>query len=491
MTGRIGRLTSRAVALGVLALALAVGGATAGIEAAADLQQVTLDLQRGPRGFIITGDPRFLEPFTSAVAEYPEAIDRLVASANTAAASARARAIGAEIASLDREFSTPLVATARRSLRAARAVVARGEGRRWVDSIVRSLDRLKADEARVVQASRDDAEASADRAIALAIGGLGLSALLMAAFVAFLHSSVVRPAQELAATAGRLAAGDLSARSSDAGAEHELGQMSRAFNAMAESLEAAFTAARKAEAARDEFFALVSHELRTPLTSIVGHMELLVDDINGIAELTLDERARFLEVINHNSRRLLRLVGDLLFVARLEAGRLDLERTRVDLARPVRDSVEAAEPRAARARHSLISDIEEGVVVNGDEGRIGQALDNLISNAVKFTPDGGQVTVRLSSDANHGIIAVSDTGIGVPEAEHQQLFERFFRASTGARAEGVGLGLAITLAIVRGHEGRLEVESEAGRGSTFRIRLPLDTIRRRTATTGEPVSPGS
>lgn len=232
---------------------------------------------------------------------------------------------------------------------------------------------------------------------------------------------------------------------------------------------------REAEAARDEFFTLVAHELRTPLTSIVGYGQLLADDVEGISELTPEERARFLEIINRNSRRMLRLVGDLLFVARLEAGRVDLERVRFDPAHLVEDSVEVAEPRAAHARVSLEREVETGIEVEGDEERLGQAVDNLISNAIKFTPPGGDVTVRLRQSGPSAVIEVSDNGIGIPPEEQQQVFSRFFRSSAGAKVEGVGLGLAIARAIAEGLGGRIEVESAVGRGSTFRLRLPLAT----------------
>jgi signal transduction histidine kinase len=292
-------------------------------------------------------------------------------------------------------------------------------------------------------------------------------------FVLFIRRTIVDPTRRLANTAHLIADGDLSARTAGTEGEDEVAQMGRAFNSMAGSLESAFNAARQAEAARDEFFALVSHELRTPLTSIVGYVELMNEDLEGTAPLTPEERMRFLEIINRNSRRLLRLVGDLLFVARLEAGRLDLERVDLDLARPVRDSLDAAEPRAARARVTLRGEVAEGIRVLGDEGRIGQAVDNLISNAIKFTPQGGTVTVRSAASEGEAVIEVADTGVGVPTAEQDRLFERFFRASTGSKVEGVGLGLAITLAIVEGHGGSIDLESEPGHGSTFRLHLPL------------------
>lgn len=229
---------------------------------------------------------------------------------------------------------------------------------------------------------------------------------------------------------------------------------------------------RAAERARDEFFALASHEMRAPLTSIVGYAELLSEDLEGSSPLTDEERSRFLEIVNRSSRRLLRLVGDLLFVARVESGGLEMEDEAFDLARPVQESLEAARPRAAAASLTLAGTVEGPLRVRGDEGRIGQALDNLIANAIKFTPEGGSVTVRAAGSRHGAVVEVRDTGVGIPPEDRDRIYDRFFRGSRGDSVEGVGLGLVITRAIIEGHGGHVEVESEAGRGSTFRVVLP-------------------
>lgn len=443
------------------------------VRTAARVEQLAVDLETGERGFVITGDRDFLEPYSAARRAYDGAARRLVAATNTPESRSGARRVAVVLDSYAGEYLPRVVAAARRDLGRARAIVATGAGKEQMDRIRAELAELRARESDFLATSRAAADRSADRAVVVGIGGAVLAALLVAALVWFLRRSVVAPAAAVARSAERIAAGDLAARSDAVSSRNELGQMNRAFNQMAESLERAAAAAREAEAARDEFFALVSHELRTPLTSIVGYVELLAEDADGTAELTHEERARFLEIVNRNSRRLLRLVGDLLFVARLEAGRLELDRARFDLDEPVRDSLEAGEPRAARAHVTLRSELEGAIGVEGDEGRIGQAVDNLLSNAIKFTPAGGEVTVRTLRRGGEAVVEVADTGVGIPPQEQERLFERFFRASTGVRVEGVGLGLAITLAIAEGHGGRLEVESEPGRGSTFRLVLPL------------------
>ncbi len=233
----------------------------------------------------------------------------------------------------------------------------------------------------------------------------------------------------------------------------------------------------RAERVREEFFALVSHELRTPLTSIIGYLELLREDGSGPdgKDPAAAQRSQFLAVVDRNARRLLRLVGDLLFVAQVEAGKLSLEEGEVDLEAVARESVEAAGPRAARGGVQLTLEADHIGVWRGDRDRLAQALDNLVSNAIKFTPDGGKVTVRLHRTDENAVIEVEDTGIGISSDDMRRLFERFFRTrrATSAAIPGVGLGLSIAQAIVHGHEGEISVSSQEGQGTTFRIQLPL------------------
>jgi signal transduction histidine kinase len=233
---------------------------------------------------------------------------------------------------------------------------------------------------------------------------------------------------------------------------------------------------RESDRLKDEFVALISHDLRTPLTSIMGYLELTMDD----ETLGADARS-YLEVVQRNSERLLRLVNDLLFVARLEAGELDLHPTELDLAPIVRQSVEEARPRAAAKSIELACEAQATPEIRGDRGRIFQLLDNLISNAINFTPEGGRVAVRLSERGSRTRVEVSDTGIGIPRDEQARLFDRFFRARTATEEQipGTGLGLYIARAIVTAHEGDIEVVSEPGEGTTFCIDLPaLSTAER-------------
>ncbi|PZA19373.1 sensor histidine kinase, partial [Modestobacter versicolor] len=249
------------------------------------------------------------------------------------------------------------------------------------------------------------------------------------------------------------------------------------------------TEARAAERLKDQFVSLISHELRTPLSSILGYLELVMDDEEQ--PLTAEQR-QYLSTVERNAQRLLRLVGDLLFTAQVDAGRFTLQPEDVDLAAIVRGAEETARVTAATRGVAVAVDVPaEGLVVRGDALRLGQACDNLVSNAVKFTPAGGQVTLRLRTawrDADGALadaagpgaepvalLSVSDTGVGIPSGEQGRLFTSFFRASTARRnaVPGVGLGLTITKAITTAHGGTLDVASVEGRGTTFTLALPL------------------
>jgi signal transduction histidine kinase len=227
---------------------------------------------------------------------------------------------------------------------------------------------------------------------------------------------------------------------------------------------------------KDDFVASVSHELRTPLTSIQGYLELVLE---GEAGEVNDEQRHFLSIVRRNSDRLLRLVGDLLFVAQIDAGKLEIERDDVDLQAVVEESVQSARPRAAEGGLALELEAQPVPHVVGDRVRLAQLLDNLVSNALKFTPAGGRVVVRLRAEGQRAVVEVEDTGAGISAADQERLFERFFRtASATERAvQGTGLGLSIAKAIAEGHGGTIAVRSAEGAGTTFRIELPLVPVR--------------
>jgi len=223
---------------------------------------------------------------------------------------------------------------------------------------------------------------------------------------------------------------------------------------------------------KDDFVASVSHELRTPLTSIRGYLELLTS--GEVGELN-DEQERFLSVVDRNADRLLNVVGDLLFVSQVEAGVIALERHSFDLLPLLRESVDAARPTAEAKGLSLELLADSIVDVSADRARLAQVFDNLLSNAIKFTPPNGRVVVRILAEGDLARIRFEDNGMGISAEDQGRLFARFFRTSEANEQaiQGTGLGLAIAKAIVEGHGGKITVDSELGRGTTFCVELPL------------------
>jgi signal transduction histidine kinase len=250
--------------------------------------------------------------------------------------------------------------------------------------------------------------------------------------------------------------------------EHLVDSLRRAADTLAEQNERL----RELDRMKDQFVGSVSHELRTPLTSMIGYLELILDDEVGPVQ---GEQRHFLEIVSRNCDRLNRLVDDILFVARVDAGRLSLEHHWVDLARLAADSVDTAHGAAAAKQIGIRLSADESLPpVWADPIRMTQLLDNLLSNAVKFTPPTGTVSVTASRHGDAVRLQVSDTGVGIPEQEIPKLFERFFRASTSVATPGTGLGLSIVRSIIDAHGGTISVESEEQCGTIFSVELPLE-----------------
>jgi signal transduction histidine kinase len=229
---------------------------------------------------------------------------------------------------------------------------------------------------------------------------------------------------------------------------------------------------RKHDRMKDDFVASVSHELRTPLTSIRGYLELLTS--GEVGELN-EEQERFLSVVDRNADRLLHVVGDLLFVSQVEAGIISLEKSPFELIGLLTEAVDAALPAAEAKDIAIQLNADHVAEVDADRARLAQVFDNLISNAIKFTPPGGRIDVRAVGRHDHVHIEIADSGMGISAEDQPRLFRRFFRTSTANEQaiQGTGLGLAIVKAIVDGHGGRVTVESEVGSGTTFCVELPL------------------
>ena len=333
--------------------------------------------------------------------------------------------------------------------------------------------------------------AGANQILARNLAALGLvaSLALAAAWVGG-NLFIVRQIQALVRATKRVAAGELGVRTGLPQGQGELSQLAGAFDQMAESLERAHErrlleeelrrknyqleqqnlAIQEANRLKTEFVSMVSHELRTPLTSIQGYAELLLEE-----EQIAGEERESLTIVRKNADRLLGLINDLLDLSRIEAGRVDLQRTSLDLARLILEVAGSLRPLIEAKRQRFKLDLGDALpAVWADADRVTQILTNLISNAHKYTLMEGSITVAARRDDGFVRVDVSDTGIGLSPEDQAQLFTKFFRAHERSPQSGggTGLGLVITRLLVELHGGRITVSSAPGQGSTFSFSLP-------------------
>jgi PAS domain S-box-containing protein len=226
---------------------------------------------------------------------------------------------------------------------------------------------------------------------------------------------------------------------------------------------------------KTNFVNSVTHELRTPLTSIMGYAEFLEDGIGGALN---PEQLEFVHQLQEGSKRLERLLNDLLDFARLEAGTFRITKQRSDLGEKIREIASSLMPQAREAQLELDVRLPETpLLVSMDSPRIGQVLYNLIGNAIKFTAPGGTIIIRGSAQGAQVLCEVVDVGIGIPAQDLPLLFQRFTQLEAGlSKGVGAGLGLSISKAIIEAHGGTIGVFSELGKGSTFWFRLPRATV---------------
>jgi signal transduction histidine kinase len=293
----------------------------------------------------------------------------------------------------------------------------------------------------------------------IAAGISGTLALLLALLLSY---RLLRPVQDLTHAAARLARGDLSQRV-QIHTRDEVGVLGESFNHMAESLE-------RAEQNRQAMTADIAHELRTPIAIQRAHLEALQD---GVYPMTVEN----LQPVLEQTELLTRLVEDLRTLALADAGALKLERGPTDLSDLVRRVVERFRPEAERREDRLDLQITEDPAlgsVSVDSVRIEQIINNLISNALRYTPDGGAIRVSLRREANWATLRVEDTGPGIPEEAMPRLFERFYRVdkSRSREAGGTGLGLAIARQLALAHGGDLTAENLKEGGAAFSLKLP-------------------
>ncbi len=305
------------------------------------------------------------------------------------------------------------------------------------------------------------------------LAGVAAVLLLLGTVLAsrLIFTPVRRRLADLEATAAKLGGGQLSARARTDGGD-EVALLAVAFNRMAADLDARAAEAAASERLRRQLLADVSHELMTPLTSMRGYLETLA---MPAVSSDSDTRARYLAVVSDESRRLEQIVGDLLDLARIEGGggALDVQDVAVEgLFGRTRDRHQ----REAAARGvSITTQIAPGAeIVQGDGRRLEQALQNLVANALRHTPEGGRIELACDVDGSDVVIAVRDSGSGIGPEHLPHVFDRFYKAesSRGGSVVGSGLGLSVVKAIVERHGGTVAVTSAAGQGARFTMRLP-------------------
>jgi signal transduction histidine kinase len=331
----------------------------------------------------------------------------------------------------------------------------------------RLAERTRLETVALVAANRRAYARSRNLFVAVSAG----SVLLALGLGLVLSWSLIRPIQQTETRLAEISAGDFSGRL-DVPNRDELGALADNVNRMNDELRRLYGELEAASRHKSEFLASMSHELRTPLNAIIGFSEVLHEEMFG----ELNERQReYLEDVLTAGRHLLSLINDVLDLAKVEAGRMELELADVSVADTLRAGLTMHAEHAQRGGVELDLDVAtDDLVVEADERKLRQVVFNLLSNAVKFTPPGGRVDVSAGRADGVVEVAVADTGAGIPAEERDLIFAEFRQGRDGGgHRGGTGLGLPIARRFIELHGGRLWVESAPGRGSTFRFTLPV------------------
>jgi signal transduction histidine kinase len=301
--------------------------------------------------------------------------------------------------------------------------------------------------------------------------GVAAGAIVLALLLGFVLSwSVIGPIQNIDTRLAAIASGDFSGRV-EVDNRDELGALGANVNRMNDELRRLYNELEEASQHKSEFLANMSHELRTPLNAIIGFSQVLRDEMVGSVN---EKQAEYLDDIISSGNHLLSLINDVLDLSKVEAGQVELEVHPFSLREALERGVVMVRERATEdgVRVAFVVDPEVDVVA-GDERRIKQVIFNLLSNAVKFTPAGGEIDVSATRANGEVRVSVADTGPGIAPEDQERIFEEFQQSETGVGLrEGTGLGLALSKRYVELHGGRIWVESELGRGSTFTFALP-------------------
>jgi signal transduction histidine kinase len=440
------------------------------------LEQHLAALEAGLRGYINTSDPRFLRSWREARAGLADSTAAFRAqAADNPEQERRAQRLAASIEEYVSDYAAPLIAIAQVSPSIASSATAVTEGRRRLEAIRNDIATMLRIENDLAAARVSSAKSQASRAIAVGLGALAISVVLVLLFGAVLARRVARPIRRTSEAATELAAGDLAVRVPEAG-PGEVGELAVAFNRMAESLERSQRKLegqnlqlRESERLRFELVSAISHEVRTPLACVMGYTSLLLT--RDVGE---EERRQYLQIMADEARRLESLVDDLVDAKRIEQGRLVLEEELFDLGDVVRDQADSFAGRSPGHVLRVERDEHDPLVVHADRGRMAQVIANLLSNAIKYSPAGSTVDVVARRERDAVRVDVRDDGEGIPVSDRSRIFSKFFRGEAAqSGAGGVGLGLAISREIVEAHGGRMGFESEPGHGALFWFELPV------------------
>ena len=442
------------------------------------LQTLVIDLETSVRGFVITKNQRDLDPWRNAQERYPNEMEKLLnLTRDNPQQHLRALKLRSAIHSYLQTYSRPLVGFMERNPQYAPTVALSNRGRAQVEAIRARFGQFLNTETALSNSRQSRARTTAKHALWVGGAGLGASLLLILLGAAYLNRAVARPVRLTARAAARIAGGDFSERLQTTG-PGEVGELERTFNTMAASLERTLAdleernrTLAESERVKGELVSNVSHELRTPLASVLGFSALMLD-----RELPPDERRRYLEVIRTEAHRLAALLNDLLDLQRVEQEAIELRHELVDI-----NDLLAAQVTLYSAQseaHALrFETAGEPLLIRGDRDRLAQVIGNLLSNGIKYSPEGGEVEVGASRIGDEVTVWVRDRGLGIPDEHKDRIFTKFFRGDVGRERgiAGTGLGLVLARQIIEAHGGEVGFESQEGAGSTFWVRLPAAT----------------
>jgi signal transduction histidine kinase len=434
------------------------------------LENLVLDLETGLRGFAYTGKKKFLDPYAEAQRQLPA---RLANFEQLASREPLQRSRAMRLIDLIASYRSYVTTILDLGNLAATQLALQTEGKRESDDIRRQFKGFLAHENVLADRREGSADAKSAHAIELGVAGLASTAAFILLFGLYLARSFVQPVREAAEGAGRLAGGDLSIRLRQSG-PGEVGELTRSFNKMAESLEGARieleeqnAQLRESERLKSDLVNTVSHELRTPLSGVLGFTRLLLT-----REFDSETRRHYLGIVDAQARRLSDLIDDFLDVRRIEEGRFERARELVDMGTLLRE--EAQLYSAQSRRHQLALELPRAPLpVLGNPDRLRQVIGNLLSNAIKYSPQGGIVELAAEADGDAVRVEVRDEGIGIPLHQQPQIFTKFYRGDAAASGiTGTGLGLAVSRDIIEAHGGRIGFTSTEGEGTTFFVELP-------------------